>query len=285
MNSICRFSLSFFLKVSLLAMYLSAGILFSCYSAQTDSIKIEMNTNKGKLVLFLYPETPNHQQNFINLVNQKFYDGVLFHRVMKDFMAQAGDPNSKNEEFTGSLGQSSEGGKIPAEFSTKYFHKKGALAAARQPDNINPSKASSGSQFYIVQGKIHSDDQLKNMEARLNSQKESEAIKLFLQANGNEQYLNFIKRCQKENLRDSMNLLIEQIMPLATKNMELFKFSDQAILDYSTIGGTPHLDGGYTVFGEVIEGFEVIDSICHTITLQGNRPKEDVKIISMTLIK
>ena len=123
------------------------------------------------------------------------------------------------------------------------------------------------------------------MEARLNSQKEGEAIKLFLQEQENERYLNFLKRCQKENLRDSMNLLIEQIKPLATKDMDLFKFSEQVMLDYSTIGGTPHLDGGYTVFGEVIEGLEVLDSICNSTTLQNNRPKEDVKIISMTLIK
>ena len=162
MNSIYRLSQSFFLNVACLsAIYLSLGFLFSCYSAQSDSIKIEMITNKGRMVLFLYPETPNHQQNFIKLVNQKFYDGVLFHRVMKDFMAQAGDPNSKNEQFTGALGQSSEGETIPSEFTAKYFHKKGALAAARQPDNINPTKASSGSQFYIVQGNTYSIDQLK----------------------------------------------------------------------------------------------------------------------------
>ena len=266
-------------------LFIATGWLFSYSYAQSDSIKIQMSTNKGNVVLYLYPETSIHQQNFIKLVEQKFYDGVLFHRVMKDFMAQAGDPNSKNELFTGSLGKNSEGETIPAEFNPKYFHKKGALAAARQPDNINPTKSSSGSQFYIVQGRTHNIDQLKNMEARINAQKEGDAIKIFLQKEENSEYLNFLKKCQKENLRDSMNITIEKIKPFATKEMELFKFSKQAMIDYTTIGGTPHLDGGYTVFGEVIKGLDVIDGICSIETFQNNRPKEDVKIISMSLIE
>lgn len=276
---------SSFLVSAVFILYITIGGLFSYSYAQSDSVKIQMSTNKGDVVLYLYPETPIHQQNFIKLVDQKFYEGVLFHRVMRDFMAQAGDPNSKNEQYTGSLGKNSEGESIPAEFKPKYFHKKGALAAARQPDNINPTKSSSGSQFYIVQGKVHTKGQLQNMEARINAQKEGDAIKMFLQKEENVEYLNFLKKCQKENLRDSMNITIEKIKPFATKEMELFKFSKQAIIDYTTIGGTPHLDGGYTVFGEIIKGLEVVDTICNIDTFQNNRPKEDVKIISMFLIK
>ena len=118
-----------------------------------DSVKVLMHTSKGKLTLFLYPETPLHQQNFIRLVESKFYEGVLFHRVIKDFMAQAGDPNSKDSLYNGSLGSTSEGDTISAEFVARYHHKKGALSAARTGDNMNPTKASSGSQFYIVQGR------------------------------------------------------------------------------------------------------------------------------------
>ena len=286
MNSICGIFKLLKLKIRLLiAACILPGFLLFCFGSPSDSVKIEMNTNKGVMVVCLYPETPLHKQNFMKLVNDKFYDGVLFHRVIKDFMAQAGDPNSKNEQFSGSLGQSSEGETIPAEIIPKYHHKKGALSAARKGDQVNPLKASSGSQFYLVQGKKYSLAQLKTMEDRLNSQRQGEAIKRFIQQPENSFYLNQIRRCQQNNLRDSLNLLIEQIKPLATKELKEFKFSEQATIDYSTIGGTPHLDGGYTVFGQVIKGLNVIDSICFSPTLSGDLPKEPIKIISMKLIK
>ena len=281
------------IKVSKIFKLVALVFMFNSYLAHSnsscqihsDTVKIEMVTSKGTMKIILYPETSLHKENFIKLINENFYEGILFHRVMNNFMAQAGDPNSKDSLFQGALGQASEGETIPAEFFGKYHHKKGALAAARKPDQMNPKKASSGSQFYIVQGNKFTIDQLKSIEARLNSQKEGEALKLFLQKKGNESHLNFLKRCQKENLRDSMNLLIEQLKPLATKNMELFKFTDQAIVDYSNIGGSPHLDGGYTVFGEVVEGLEIIDEICTTPTNQKDRPEKDVKIISLKFIK
>ena len=272
-----------YFKFLILALCLFCGGSF--FSMNKDSVKVLMHTSKGKLTLFLYPETPLHQQNFIRLVESKFYEGVLFHRVIKDFMAQAGDPNSKDSLYNGSLGSDSEGDTISAEFVARYHHKKGALSAARTGDNMNPTKASSGSQFYIVQGRKFSTAQLKNMEARKNSQRVGEQLNKFLLKPENINYLNQLKDFQKQNKKDSINFLIERLKPLAITYSEPFKFTEQAILDYSTIGGTPHLDGGYSVFGEVIEGLEIIDQICNTATSNGDKPIEEIKIISIKLIK
>ena len=174
MNSICGIFKPLKLKIRLLiAACIVPGVLLFCFGSPSDSVKIEMNTNKGVMVVCLYPETPLHKQNFMKLVNDKFYDGVLFHRVIKDFMAQAGDPNSRNPEFNGALGQNSEGETIPAEINPKLFHKKGALAAARMGDNVNPEKKSSGSQFYIVQGRKLSLQQLAQMENRINQKEKN----------------------------------------------------------------------------------------------------------------
>ena len=263
------------------------ALLFFCltsFSMSSDSVKIEMQTNKGTMKIVLYPETPLHQQNFINLVKSKFYNGVVFHRVIKDFMAQAGDPNSKDSLYVGTLGNTSEGETIPSEILPIYHHKKGALCAARKGDNMNPTKASSGSQFYIVQGRKFTSAQLKNMEARINAQNAGKQLNVFLQLKENNIYLEQLKKFQKQNKKDSINFLIETIKPLANKNLEQFEFSEKAVNDYLTIGGTPHLDGGYTVFGEVIKGLEIIDEICNAQIGSSDRPKEDIKIISVQLI-
>ena len=257
---------------------------FATFSMSSDSVKIEMQTTKGTMKIVLYPETPLHQKNFINLVKSKFYNGVVFHRVIKDFMAQAGDPNSKDSLYVGTLGNTSEGDTISSEILTIYHHKKGALCAARKGDNMNPTKASSGSQFYIVQGRKFTSAQLKNMEARINAQNAGKQLNVFLQLKENNIYLEQLKKFQKQNKKDSINFLIETIKPLANKNLEQFEFSEKAVNDYLTIGGTPHLDGGYTVFGEVIMGLEIIDEICNAQIGSSDRPREDIKIISVQLI-
>lgn len=203
----------------------------------SNEVHVEMQTSKGSIIFKLYNQTPLHRDNFIKLVEENFYDGVTFHRIIKDFMAQAGDPNSKDESFKGQLGQNSKGETIPAEFSNNLFHKKGALAAARMGDNVNPEKKSSGSQFYIVQGKKHSLKQLSQMENRINQNQEN-----------------------------------------------IFSFSDSAKKLYQEIGGTPFLDNGYTVFGEVIKGIEIIDKICSVETSNGNKPINNVTILSARII-
>ena len=206
--------------------------------------KVIMETSKGSIILKLYNETPLHKENFIKLVNEKFYDGISFHRVIKGFMAQAGDPNSRDKNFVGQLGKNSEGETIPAEILPHLFHKKGALAAARMGDNVNPEKKSSGSQFYIVQGRKYALNELSQMENQINKKK-----------------------------------------PHYHHQAEKFAFSDSAKKIYQQIGGTPFLDNGYTVFGEVIEGIEVIDAICNVKTERGNKPIEPVTIVSVNIMK
>lgn len=195
---------------------------------------VEMVTTKGTMIIRLSDSTPLHRDNFIKLVNQHYYDGILFHRVMNQFMVQAGDPKSKTAKPGEALGQGSPGYAVPAEIKPDLlFHKKGALAAARTPDEINPAKESNGSQFYLVHGRVYSEEDLNQVESRLNGYK----------------------------------------IPAAHREV------------YKTIGGTPSLDTKYTVFGEVIKGIEVIDSIAAVATGDRNRPVEDVKIIKATLIK
>jgi cyclophilin family peptidyl-prolyl cis-trans isomerase len=219
-------------------LLLFVTILF--ISASTYQVKkgdlnkdVEMVTTKGTLVIRLSDSTPLHRDNFIKLVNQHYYDGILFHRVMNQFMVQAGDPKSKTAKPGEALGQGSPGYMVPAEMKPYLFHKKGALAAARTPDEVNPKRESNGSQFYLVHGRVYSEEDLNQVEARLNG----------------------------------------------------YKIPDAHREVYKTLGGTPSLDQKYTVFGEVIKGIEVIDSIAAVATGERNRPVEDVKIIKASLIK
>jgi cyclophilin family peptidyl-prolyl cis-trans isomerase len=197
----------------------------------SDYVKdIEMVTNKGTIIIRLYEQTPQHRNNFIKLVKQKFYDSLLFHRVIQKFMIQGGDPNSKRVAAGQPLGEGGLGYTVPAEFSPLLFHKKGAIAAAR--DN-NPAKASSSTQFYIVQGLPFTDESIATAKAR--------------------------------------NRWPATITPEQTEV-------------YKTLGGTPHLDQNYTVFGEVVQGLPIVDSIAAVPKGSYDRPIEDVRIIKMRLI-
>ena len=207
--------------------------------------KVQIETTQGVIVVKLYNETPLHRDNFVKLVKERFYDGVLFHRVIADFMIQGGDPDSKTAKPNASLGNGDVGYTIPAEFKTPaIYHKKGALAAAREGDGVNPQKASSGCQFYIVEGKTFTDAELSTMEA------------------------GKIARYGINSLNDST-----------------FRFSAEARAVYRTRGGTPHLDGNYTVFGEVTEGIDVVEKISKVKTNTSDRPVEDVRVITMKIIK
>jgi peptidyl-prolyl cis-trans isomerase B (cyclophilin B) len=196
-----------------------------------------LQTNYGDIVIRLYDSTPLHRDNFLKLVKTGFYDSVLFHRVIQKFMIQGGDPNSKQAKAGEPLGNGGPGYTVPAEFRQSLFHKKGVIAAARMGDNVNPEKASSGSQFYIVQGKIFTDAGLDSVETfRLKGRK------------------------------------------IPPEQREVYK----------TIGGTPHLDQNYTVFGEVVKGLDVVDKIAAVQTSMGadrDRPLQDVKILKAKLVK
>jgi peptidyl-prolyl cis-trans isomerase B (cyclophilin B) len=202
-------------------------------SSQTPAHTLVIETSKGKMKCILYEQTPMHADNFIQLVNDGTYNGVLFHRVIKDFMIQTGDPDSKNAAKGALVGSGGPDYRVPAEFHPDLYHKKGALAAARQGDQTNPNRESNGSQFYIVQGEVFSDEQLDQMES----------------------------------------------------SGSHIKFTAEQRMFYKALGGTPHLDYGYTVFGEVIEGIEVIDAIAAEPTDERDRPLEDVIIIKITVLK
>ena len=198
---------------------------------------VQMVTDKGTMVIRLSDLTPLHRNNFLLLVKQHYYDSILFHRVINHFMIQAGDPGSKHAKPSAQLGDGGPAYTIPAEFTAELFHKKGVIAAARQGDDVNPAKASSGSQFYIVQGRVFSDAGLDSVETfRLKGRK----------------------------------------LPATHRAV------------YKTLGGAPHLDSAYTVFGEVINGLAVIDSIAKTPTSGrqgGDRPLQNIRIISARLVK
>ncbi len=213
-------------------IFISFLMVFVCFSSYKIFSQVQkekmvlISTNYGDIKIKLYNETPKHRDNFIKLVKDGYYNDLLFHRVINNFMIQGGDPDSRNAKPSVLLGNGGPDYTIPAEFVAKCFHKKGALAAARTEDRVNPKKESSGSQFYIVQGKKYGDNELDAISSR----------------NG-------------------------------------IAYTEEQRNIYKKMGGTPFLDGSYTVFGEVIEGLDVIDKIAAVaVDKQTNRPLEDVKM-------
>lgn len=244
--------------------------------------KILMKTTMGDLELKLYDETPKHKENFLKLVNEGFYDSLLFHRVIAQFMIQGGDPNSKTASSNQNLGDGGPGYTIPAEFNANFIHKKGALAAARQGDQVNPTKASSGCQFYIVQGQTYSEVQLTNMEDRINNGRFQNAVRSYLFQPECADKLKEAQDLSRTN-PEALNAYLEQYKDSVTYSE--VSYTEEQKKAYKTIGGTPHLDGDYTVFGEVTKGLDVVDKIAASATGNANRPTEDIRIISVTIIE
>ena len=267
----------------LFSTLLLTTFVLGSFVKKSDEVEVIMTTSKGELILKLYNQTPIHRDNFVKLINNQFYNGISFHRVIKNFMAQAGDPNSRDPEYAGNLGNNSEGETLPAEIFPSLFHKKGALAAARMGDQVNPEKRSSGSQFYIVQGKKYNRNQLTQMEARINKQLEGNRVGIFLKDSSNKAYMNKVKVCQQNGWMDSLNMVISEIKNIVLKDVDKFTFSEEQLKAYETIGGTPFLDNGYTVFGEVVSGIDIIDSICTSPTLPGDKPQEPIIILSVKI--
>lgn len=263
--------------------------LTACNSGQKKNGNMEketmlrIETTMGDVVVKLYNETPQHRDNFIKLAKNGTYEGTLFHRVIKDFMIQAGDPESKNAEKGKMLGAGDVGYTIPAEFVyPKYFHKKGALSAARQGDQVNPQKASSGCQFYIVTGKVYNDSTLLQMEQQMNHMRLNTAFQALAQKHMKEIY-KLKKAGDQEALLDLQDTLFAQAEAQVAKE-PAFRFTPEQIQAYTTVGGTPHLDNAYTVFGEVVEGMEVVDNVQKVKTDRNDRPEEDVKIIKVSVL-
>lgn len=253
-------------------------------SSMGNETLVKIETTLGDIEVKLYSETPKHRENFIKLVKNGTYNGTLFHRVIKDFMIQAGDPESKNAPKGKMLGSGDVGYTVPAEFVyPKYFHKKGALSAARQGDNVNPNKESSGCQFYIVTGKVYNDSTLLGMEKQKNDNKVTLIFNELAQKHMKEVY-KMRKENDEEGLYNLQEKLFAQAETEAAKQAD-FHFTPEQIKEYTTVGGTPHLDGEYTVFGEVVEGMDIVEKIQKVKTDRGDRPEEDVKIINVSVIE
>ena len=250
--------------------------------SMTNETLVRLETTMGDIIVKLYDETPKHRDNFIKLVKEGVYDGTLFHRVIQNFMIQAGDPTSKTANDTAKLGSGDVGYTIPAELVSTLYHKRGALAAARQPDNVNPERASSGCQFYIVTGQVFNEDQLIAMEKNM-SQARLDTI-----------FQNLVRKHMKEIFKmrkadDTAGLLaLQDTLEAQAKAQQqeegLRKFTPEQIKIYTSEGGAPHLDGDYTVFGEVVEGMDAVSRIEAVKTNKADRPIENVRILKASVI-
>ncbi len=216
----------------------------------------------------------------LKLVDEGFYNDLLFHRVIKDFMIQGGDPDSKEAAPEKSLGNGGPGYQIDAEILPQFFHKKGVLAAARTGDNINPERKSSGSQFYIAQGQVYTNEELDNFEQHRKAQARRAAFSRFIQDSTNTAFAQELQRLKTENKMEELNAKIIALEPELDKMFSDtdWKISPEVREAYTTVGGIPHLDGQYTVFGEVVEGLDVIDKIAAVQTGAADRPVKDVKM-------
>lgn len=246
--------------------------------------KVEIKTSLGDIEVALYNETPQHRDNFIKLVKEGYYDGVLFHRVINEFMIQTGDGNSKNAKPGERLGNGDPGYTLPAEFVyPKLFHKRGVLAAARLGDQMNPERRSSGSQFYIVTGKKFTAQQLAQMESSRRN-KQLQAVFNELAAPHRRDVMTWRREGNTAAIDSLQNKLVAEAEAKVAEQ-GAFTFTAAQLEAYQSVGGTPHLDGEYTVFGEVTKGMDVVEKIEKSKTDRNDRPEEDVKIIKMTVKK
>jgi peptidylprolyl isomerase len=271
----------------ILFIILISGMVVSCklkkkIDMNKDTI-VRMETSVGNIVFKLYKDTPKHRANFLKLIEDGTYEGTLFHRTIKDFMIQGGDPDSKDAPRGKVLGMGGLNYTIPAEILyPKFFHKRGALAAARQSDDVNPTKASSSCQFYIVTGKVVPEPSLLDFEKKRNQNMVNIAFNSLAQKHMKEITL-MQKANDQQGLYELQEKLFSEAQGMADKEGE-FRFTPEQIKAYSTIGGAPHLDGDYTVFGEVISGMDVVDKIQKLKTDRNDRPLEDVKILKVEVV-
>jgi peptidyl-prolyl cis-trans isomerase B (cyclophilin B) len=250
--------------------------VFSAGCAQEKDYVVTIKTSYGDMVAILYDETPKHKQNFIKLAQQHFFDSLLFHRVIEGFMIQGGDPDSKKAQPGQTLGRGGPGYTVEAEIVPKYFHEKGSLSAARMGNEMNPSKASSGSQFYIVQGKKATENEIKTDPVKFN-----QAMQQFFQNPANRPVYDSIGQLYQAGNMQAAEAYILKLKPRVEKATGLNtdrEVSPEKLKAYTTIGGAPQLDGEYTVFGKIIKGLEVVDKIAALPKDHSDRPQTDVRM-------
>ena len=261
----------------LLPIFLMATLIASCGQDKDDYI-VTIKTKYGDMTAILYDETPQHKANFVKLAKEKYFDDMLFHRVVQGFMIQGGDPDSKNAQPGQQLGQGGPGYTIPAEFNPKFYHEKGALSAARLSDQANPKKESSGSQFYIVQGTVVGQAELDMM--KIDQQQLMTGLRQMYQSQQHKPMFDSLEILGKAGDMQAYQNGLFALAPRVEKVTGIKiarEFNPEAVKAYSTVGGAPHLDGGYTVFGKVIKGLDVIDKIA-AVQTSAERPLEDIKM-------
>lgn len=249
---------------------------------ESGDVKVLLKTTMGDITILLYGDTPRHRDNFVKLVKEGHYDGVLFHRVINDFMVQTGDPDSK----TAPKGKMLGGGDVPYELEAEFlfpthYHHRGAIAAARQGDNVNPQKKSSGSQFYIVTGKKFTPGQLDSMEHQAIMRHKQEVFDS-LTASHRDSIMSLRRNRDSAGLQALQDQLVAETERLTANDSVIYTPEMRDV--YINQGGTPHLDGSYTVFGRVISGMDVVDKIQKAETDGNDRPIEDIRIISATIL-
>jgi peptidyl-prolyl cis-trans isomerase B (cyclophilin B) len=264
------------IKVLLILLGLSSLLVTGC--AQKRDQVVTIKTKFGDMIAILYDETPRHKENFIKLAKEHYYDSLLFHRVIEGFMIQGGDPDSKHAPKGQRLGNGGPGYTIDPEFNSKFFHEKGALSAARLSDQMNPKKASSGSQFYIVQGTKHTE-----AEITVDPQKFGNALQQFFQNPDNKTYFDSINTFFRSGDEQGYQAYVARLKPIVEKQLNISVDKDgvtpEMVKAYTTVGGTPNLDGQYTVFGKVISGLDVLDKIAAQPKDSFDRPLEDIPMV------
>ena len=255
-------------------------LLIACNApAGNENTVVSIKTTLGDIKIQLYDSTPIHRDNFIKLVNSNVYDGITFHRVIKEFMIQAGDPKTR-KGLTREVMDTLDAYTLPAEFTPQYFHKRGALAAAREGNDVNPLMRSSGTQFYIVQGVKYTEEELKMAEQRINS-----GIKQAM-------FNKLVKETSDSALTSGLVLTPGELQEKASIKMfqyladsKDFQIPEDQRAVYKNIGGVPRLDGNYTVFGEVLEGMDIVDKIAEVPTDNSDKPLSDIRIINIKIDK
>lgn len=261
-----------------LIFLLTTLFIFSCSQVKDNSRYIKVSTDKGEIIIRLYDQTPKHRDNIVKLADEKYYDGQIFHRIINNFVVQGGDPTTKNALPDSLYGNGGPNYLIDAEIVDTIIHKRGAVGMAREGDDVNPEKKSSGSQFYIVKGKVLTNQQLDDLEKKIESKNKSKLYKKI--------FAEKLAREKNENKIDTVSLSLDVSIAFDSiwEKLPRFKLSEKQRKNYSTIGGIPHLDGNYTVFGEVVKGMEIVDELSSVETDKNDRPFKDIKF-SISVIK
>ncbi|MGK7392520.1 MAG: peptidylprolyl isomerase [Candidatus Cyclobacteriaceae bacterium M2_1C_046] len=256
-------------------LFLSFLVVLASCATDKDYL-VTISTDYGDMKAILYDDTPEHKENFLELARKGYYDSTIFHRVIEDFMIQGGDPTSKTAQPGEAAGFGGPDYTIPAELETEHFHRKGAIAGARQGNRQNPEKRSSGSQFYIIDGTTFSEEFLTTDLEKL-----GQALQQYLMRTKYDSLRQRFQMLYNAQKFDEYNELMIELKPMIEEELDINldkEISQERLEVYTTIGGAPHLDNEYTVFGQVIEGLDVIDKISDVPTDRRNRPVEDIRI-------